>query len=168
MPRDAATLPRRSAAAGAHTEAGAAFTALVIELFRLNGAMVAVGDDMTRDLGMTAARWQVLGAIGGEPKTVAGAARQMGLTRQNVQRIADWLVESGIAEFVDNPNHRRAKLVALTKEGAALRQQLGRRQARWANASGAHFTADELRGATDVLKRLKRALEKRNKQEEGK
>jgi DNA-binding MarR family transcriptional regulator len=162
MSRDTNYLPRRSAGAGAHSEAGAAFTALVIELFRVNGAMVAVGDDMTRDLGMTAARWQVLGAIGSEPKTVAAAARQMGLTRQNVQRIADWLVESGIAEFVDNPNHRRAKLVALTKEGAALRQQLGRRQARWANASGGHFTADELRATTDILKRLKKALEKRS------
>ena len=168
MPRDSTTLPRRSAAAGAHSEAGAAFTALVIELFRLNGAMVAVGDGMTRDLGLTAARWQVLGAIGGEPKTVAAAARQMGLTRQNVQRIADWLVESGIAEFIDNPNHRRAKLVALTKEGAALRQQLGRRQARWANATGGQFTAGELRATTDVLKRLKRALEKRNKPAEEK
>ncbi|HWE75402.1 MAG TPA: MarR family transcriptional regulator [Stellaceae bacterium] len=153
-------LPRRSANAGAHSEAGAAFTQLVIEVFRLNGAMVAVGDELTRDLGLTTARWQVLGAIGNEPKTVAAAARLMGLTRQNVQRIADWLVESGIAEFVDNPNHRRAKLVALTKEGAALRQQLGRRQARWANASGASFTADELRATMDILKRLKRALEK--------
>ncbi|HEY1504888.1 MAG TPA: MarR family transcriptional regulator [Stellaceae bacterium] len=162
MSQASSYLPRRSAVAGAHTEAGAAFTELVIELFRVNGTMVAVGDDMTRDLGMTAARWQVLGAIGSEPKTVAGAARQMGLTRQNVQRIADWLVESGIAEFVDNPNHRRAKLVALTKTGAALRLQLGRRQARWANAVGAHVGAGELRATTDVLKRLKKALEKRS------
>ncbi|HKT17080.1 MAG TPA: MarR family transcriptional regulator [Stellaceae bacterium] len=159
MPSDGTALPRRSAA---HTEAGTAFTELVLELFRVNGALVAAGDDMTRDLGMTAARWQVLGAIGSEPKTVAAAARQMGLTRQNVQRIADWLVESGIAEFVDNPNHRRAKLVALTKDGVALRRQLGRRQARWANATGGQFTTAELRATTGVLKRLKKALEKRS------
>jgi DNA-binding MarR family transcriptional regulator len=151
---------RRAAAAGAHSEGGAAFTALVIELFRLNGTMIAVGDALTRDLGMTSARWQVLGAVGKEPKTVAAAARQMGLTRQNVQRIADWLVESGIAEFVDNPNHRRAKLVALTKEGMALRQRLSRRQVAWANATAAHFTADELAAAADVMRRLKKALER--------
>ncbi len=158
MPRDRVTLPRRSAP---HTEAGSAFTELVIELFRVNGALAADGDDMTRDLGMTTSRWQVLGAIGSEPKTVAAAARQMGLTRQNVQRIADWLVESGIAEFVDNPNHRRAKLVALSKEGMGLRQQLGLRQARWANAIGGQFAAAELRATTGALKRLKKALEKR-------
>lgn len=160
MPRDSNDLPRRSAGAGAHSETGAAFTALVIELFRLNGTMIAVGDEMTRDLGLTSARWQVLGAIGKEPKTVAAAARQMGLTRQNVQRIADWLVESGIAEFVDNPNHRRAKLVALTKQGIALREQLGKRQARWANATGAHFNASELAAATQMLQRLKKVLER--------
>jgi DNA-binding MarR family transcriptional regulator len=160
MPRDSSYLPRRSAGAGAHTQAGAAFTDLVIELFRVNGTMIAVGDELTRDLGLTSARWQVLGAVGKEPKTVAAAARQMGLTRQNVQRIADWLVESGIAEFIDNPNHRRAKLVALTKEGVALRERLGKRQAKWANATGAHFTADELLATADVLRRLKKALER--------
>jgi DNA-binding MarR family transcriptional regulator len=160
MPRDTSYLPRRSAAAGAHTEAGAAFTELVIELFRVNGTMIALGDNLTRDLGLTSARWQVIGAIGSEPKTVAAAARQMGLTRQNVQRIADWLVESGIAEFVDNPNHRRAKLVALTKQGTALRQQLGRRQARWANATGAHFKTGELVATTALLQRLKKVLER--------
>jgi DNA-binding MarR family transcriptional regulator len=160
MPRDSSYLPRRSAGAGAHTQAGAAFTDLVIELFRVNGTMIAVGDELTRDLGLTSARWQVLGAVGKEPKTVAAAARQMGLTRRNVQRIADWLVESGIAEFTDNPNHRRAKLVALTKEGVALRERLGKRQAKWANATGAHFTVDELLATADVLRRLKKALER--------
>ncbi|HEY3918991.1 MAG TPA: MarR family transcriptional regulator [Stellaceae bacterium] len=156
----ATPVPRRAVAPRARTEGGDAFTDLVIELFRLNGTMIAVGDAMTRDLGMTSARWQVLGAVGKEPKTVAMAARQMGLTRQNVQRIADWLVESGIAEFVDNPSHRRAKLVALTKQGMALRQRLGRRQAIWANATAAHFTAAELAATADVLRRLKRALER--------
>lgn len=151
---------RRSSAADAHTEGGAAFTEFVIGLFRLNGALVALGDGMTRDLGMTGARWQVLGAIGDEPKTVAAAARQMGLTRQNVQRIADWLVESGFAQFLDNPNHRRAKLVALTEQGKALRQRLGRRQAKWANATAAHFAAGELAAAGATLRRLKKVLER--------
>jgi DNA-binding MarR family transcriptional regulator len=163
MPRDthsvSASVSGRSAGAAAHSESGAAFTELVIELFRLNGTMIAVGDEMTRDLGLTSARWQVLGAIGKEPKTVAAAARAMGLTRQNVQRIADWLVENGIAEYVDNPNHRRAKLVALTKQGAALRQRIGRRQVAWANATAAQFTAAELSRAADLLRRLRGVLE---------
>jgi len=160
MARSPKPLRGRAAPSGAHSEGGAAFTELVIELFRVNGAMIASGDAMTRDLGMTSARWQVLGAVGKEPKTVAAAARQMGLTRQNVQRIADWLVESGIADFVDNPNHRRAKLVTLTKQGMALRQQLGRRQVIWANAVAEHFTTSELAATTEILRRLKKTLER--------
>lgn len=160
MARSPKPLRGRAALHGAHTEGGAAFTELVIEQFRLNGAMIAAGDALTRDLGMTSARWQVLGAVGKEPKTVAAAARQMGLTRQNVQRIADWLVESGIADFIDNPNHRRAKLVALTKQGMALRQQLGGRQAIWANAVADYFSAAELATTTEILRRLKKTLER--------
>ena len=140
----------------AHTPSGAAFTRLVFDLFRLYGRMIASGDRMGVDLGMTSARWQVLGAIGAEPKTVAAAARAMGLTRQNVQRIADWLVESGLADYVDNPNHRRAKLVALTSKGVAMRLKLHRRQVKWANEVGEHLTVKELEAAIDVLKRLQR------------
>jgi DNA-binding MarR family transcriptional regulator len=139
-----------------HTPSGAAFTRLVLDLFRLNGRMIASGDRMGADLGMTSARWQVLGAVGSEPKTVAAAARAMGLTRQNVQRIADWLVESGLAEYVDNPNHRRAKLVALTPKGAAMRVKLHRRQVKWANEIGLQLTVKELETTIDVLKRLQR------------
>jgi len=160
MARSPKPLRGRAAPSGAHSEGGAAFTELVIELFRVNGAMIASGDAMTRDLGMTSARWQVLGAVGKEPKTVAAAARQMGLTRQNVQRIADWLVESGIADFIDNPNHRRAKLVTLTKQGMALRQQLGVRQVIWANAVAERFSAAELAATTEILRRLKKTLER--------
>ena len=141
-----------------HTPEGVAFTNFVVELFRLNGKMIAAGDKLTRDLGMTSARWQVLGAIGREAKTVADAARVMGLTRQNVQRIADWLVESGMAEFIDNPNHRRAKLVTLTPKGVALRQRINRRQTKWANDIAARLTLDELETAIDLLKRVGRRL----------
>jgi len=141
-----------------HTPAGTAFTHLVFEVFRLNGRMIASGDRLGGDLGMTSARWQVLGAVGAEPKTVAAAARAMGLTRQNVQRIADWLVESGFAEYLDNPNHRRAKLVALTPKGAALRLKLHRRQVKWANEVGGDLTVKELEAVVDVLKRLQRRV----------
>ncbi len=43
----------------------------------------------------------------------------MGLTRQAVQRIVDLLAERGMVAFEDNPHHRRAKLVVLTRAGLA-------------------------------------------------
>ena len=85
--------------------------------FRLNGQLLALAEELARPAGLTAAWWQVLGAVLGEPRTVSEIAREMGLTRQSVQRIADLLVAAGLASYADNPAHRRAKLVRLTSAG---------------------------------------------------
>ena len=112
----------------------AALTSLILEVFRLNGALISAGDDLVADLGLTSARWQVLGAIALAPtaETVARLARSMGLHRQGVQRIVNELAAEGIVGLDDNPHHRRAKLVRLTKKGEALFRAAGQRQRPWA------------------------------------
>ncbi len=87
--------------------------------FRLNGQLLAVAEELARPVGLTAAWWQVLGAALGAPQSVSAIARTMGLTRQSVQRIADLLVERGLAAYEENPAHRRAKLVTPTDAGRA-------------------------------------------------
>lgn len=88
-------------------------------IFQLNGQFLAVSEELARPAGLTAAWWQVLGAVLREPLPVAGVARSMGITRQSVQRIADLLAANGLAEYVPNPAHRRAKLLRPTEEGRA-------------------------------------------------
>ncbi|MFC6050148.1 MarR family transcriptional regulator, partial [Methylobacterium hispanicum] len=63
-----------------------AWSGLAIEVFRLNGDLVEGGDALVRDLGLTSARWQVLGAVALSPVPlpVAHIARNMGLARQSV------------------------------------------------------------------------------------
>ncbi|MFI6324448.1 MarR family winged helix-turn-helix transcriptional regulator [Nonomuraea sp. NPDC050556] len=90
-----------------------------LTVFRLNGQFLDVAEELARPSGLTAAWWQVLGAVLHEPLPVAGIARVMGMTRQGVQRIADLLVEKGLAEYRPNPAHRRAKLLQPTLEGRA-------------------------------------------------
>ena len=72
---------------------------------------IGFGDAMGEPSGQTSARWRVLAAIDEEPLSVAQIARAWWLTRQSVQRVADVLVEDGLATYEDNPHHRRAKLV---------------------------------------------------------
>lgn len=94
---------------------------LVIAVFRLNGRLVDTGNHLVRQLGVTTAWWQVLGALGYAPSPlpVAHIARNMGLSRQAVQRVVDLLVDRGLVRLAENPHHRRAKLVVLTAAGRA-------------------------------------------------
>jgi DNA-binding MarR family transcriptional regulator len=88
-------------------------SAAAITTFRLNGQFLALAEELARPAGLTAAWWQVLG----EPLPVAGIAREMGITRQSVQRVADILAERGLAQYLPNPAHRRAKLLTPTEQG---------------------------------------------------
>jgi DNA-binding MarR family transcriptional regulator len=139
--------------------AGNALTDLVLEVFRLNGRLLAAGDRMTRPAGQTSARWQVLGAIDAEPCTVSGIARAMGLTRQSVQRTADRLHAEGLVSYVDNPAHRRAKLVALTTRGRAVLDGITLRQVVWANELGAGLGEADVRRALRVIHAFREMLE---------
>ncbi|MEV3980486.1 MarR family winged helix-turn-helix transcriptional regulator [Nonomuraea sp. NPDC049758] len=102
---------------GGGSAAAELLSGLALASFRLNGQFLHVAEELAKPAGMTAAWWQVLGAVLGEPLPVAGIARVMGMTRQGVQRIADLLVERGLAEYRPNPAHRRAKLLQPTEAG---------------------------------------------------
>jgi DNA-binding MarR family transcriptional regulator len=69
----------------------AALTELILETFRLNGRLIAAGDSLVRDLGLTRALWQILGAIALSPVPlpVALIASNRGLTRQSVQKLVN-------------------------------------------------------------------------------
>ena len=130
MYRPSRSTTRRPGTRRRPTPAGDAFTAVVLEVFRLNGALLAAGNTLCEGTGLTSARWQVLGAIAmrASPLTVAQIARAMGLTRQSVQRLVDELQQEGVVERVADPEHRRARPVRLTERGAALYAEMRRRQ----------------------------------------
>lgn len=143
------------------TPAAEALTSLMLEVFRVNGDLLSEGNRLTRSVGQTSARWQVLGAIRA-PQTVASIARQRGLARQSVQRTADLLAADGLVEYVDNPAHRRAKLVRLTPLGAEVLEEITRAQISWANrlARTIPFDEDDIRQAVAVLGHLRAELER--------
>ena len=143
------------------TTAATELTELVLAVFRLNGSLIAAGDRLVAPLGLTSARWQVLGAIalarGAEP--VANLARNMGLTRQAVQRIVNDLANAGLVTLKPNPHHRRAHLVVLTAAGRKLYESAHQRQVPWVNALARGLKETELRAATAALRAVTRRLE---------
>jgi len=140
---------------------GAAMTALILEVFRLNGRLLAAGDRLVAPLGLTSARWQVLGAItlSPTPEPVARLARNMGLNRQGVRRIVNELALEGVVAFRDNPHHRRARLVVLTDKGREIRDGANRLQAPWVDALSSGLDAEAVAEACLVLETLRTRLE---------
>ncbi|MCP2291584.1 MarR family winged helix-turn-helix transcriptional regulator [Nocardia amikacinitolerans] len=135
------------------------FSTAAITSFRLNGQFLAIAEELAKPAGITAAWWQVLGAVLNEPLPVAGIARAMGITRQSVQRIADLLVDKGLAEYRPNPAHRRAKLVAITEEGHAAVQRINPRHAVFADRLAAELGMDEFARIVEALTRLSAAVD---------
>jgi DNA-binding MarR family transcriptional regulator len=129
-------------------------------VFRLNGQFLAVAEELAKPAGLTAAWWQVLGAVLGEPLPVSGIARAMGITRQSVQRVADLLVDKGLAEYRANPAHRRAKLLAPTADGRAAVARVDPGHAAFADRLARAYGDDTaLADAVRVLERLSQVLE---------
>lgn len=134
-----------------------AVTALVLDLFRVNNLALNSGDRLVAEIGLTSARWQVLGSIvaAERPQPVAWLARDMGTNRQNVQRIVNDLAKDGLIEFQPNPHHRRAQLVVLTGKGRQAFEAAIARQIPWAERLAQGLDAPTITSAHRVLSTLK-------------
>lgn len=144
------------------TKVGEALTGLILDVFRLNGSLLVAGDRLVADLGLTSARWQILGAItqAERPESVAWLARSMGLHRQGVQRIVNELERDGIVEFKPNPHHKRAHLVLLTAKGRKLYADAMKLQAPWVNALADGLKLKDLETTRRVIEQIRERLEK--------
>jgi DNA-binding MarR family transcriptional regulator len=127
--------------------------------FRLNGQFLALGEELATPVGLTAAWWQVLGTVLNRPHSVADIAREVGVTRQSVQRVADLLVDRGLAEYRPNPAHRRAKLLQPTDQGRAAVRRIAPSHAAFARLLTQELGYVELRRILNDLGRLSNALD---------
>jgi DNA-binding MarR family transcriptional regulator len=97
---------------------------IVADIFELAGRFRADGEAIAATVGQTQARWQVMSAASGAPLTVPQIARRLGVTRQNVQRIADLLVRDDWATFEPNRDHRGSPHLVLNARGRAALARL--------------------------------------------
>ena len=143
------------------TPAGEALSNLILDLFRLNSLLFTAGDRMVAGLGLTSARWQILGAIvtAERPQPVAWLARDLGAARQNVQRIVNDLQRDGLVTFETNPHHRRAQLVVLTEKGRHAFEAAMRLQLPWVNGLADGLSIKDLESTSRVVSTLRGRLE---------
>ena len=145
-----------------HSSKRLLYLELVLSLFRLNGLLIAEGDAMTERLGLTSARWKVIGAIAlsNAGLTVPGIARVLGQSRQAVQRITDVMVSDGLLAYEPNPKHKRSVLVTLTDEGARVYNILREVQDPWAIESTEDIPIEDLDTTLRIVRRLIQKFDK--------
>jgi DNA-binding MarR family transcriptional regulator len=143
------------------TPTGEKATEVILAAFRVNGLLIAAGDLLAAEHGLTSARWQALGAIvlAQRPVTVPQIARRMGLTRQSVHTTVNRLLADEMVELAPNADHRRSPLVDLTDRGRATYQAIDRKQAAWVNQLAAGLTHSDLDTTARVLGELSTRLE---------
>ncbi len=150
------------------TPAGEALTGLMLDLFRVNSLILMAGDRLVSRLGLTSARWQILGTIvaAERPQPVAWLARDLGANRQNVQRIVNDLHKQGFVTFETNPHHRRAQLIVPTEKGRQTFDAAMRLQAPWINDLSEGLSVTDTETVGRVMTALRKKLEANGDAEE--
>jgi len=140
----------------------------MLDLFRLNSLVLTAGDRLVAGLGLTSARWQILGAIvhAERAQPVAWLARDLGANRQNVQRIVNDLQAEGLLAFEANPHHRRAQLVVLTDKGRRTFDAAMALQAPWINDLSEGLSVKDLQTVHRLVTALRKKLESNDETED--
>ena len=88
------------------------------------------------------------------PLTVPQIAQMRPTSRQRMQRLADELAAEGLVNFIDNPKHRRSKLVQLTPKGDARYRKLDTRFLAIASTLGVALSEADVRKTTEIVRQL--------------
>jgi DNA-binding MarR family transcriptional regulator len=91
----------------------------------------------------------LLGAL-----TVPQIAQMRPTSRQRMQRLADELAAEGLVKFIDNPKHRRSKLVQLTRKGGARYRGLNAQFLGIASTMGVALSEADIRKTTEIVRQL--------------
>jgi DNA-binding MarR family transcriptional regulator len=130
-----------------------------LSIFLVNGLLLRTGDRLTRSIGQSSARWQVLGRVGYQPQTVAQIARDMGHARQSVQRVANVLAKEGLVVYQKNPAHRRAPLLELTPHGAQILMTIYSLNEQWIQHILTKLNSAQLSAVAEALEEIAHILE---------
>ena len=88
------------------------------------------------------------------PLTVPQIAQMRPTSRQRMQRLADELAAEGLVEFIENPKHRRSKLVQLTRKGDARYREMEARFLSIASTMGVALSEADIRKTIEIVRHL--------------
>ena len=93
------------------------------------------------------------------PQTVPQMARARPVSRQHIQMLVNPLVERRCVALIDNPAHRRSKLVRLTPRGRKLVDRMRKRESRIFGALGSDMSEKQLQSAATVVRSVRESFD---------
>ncbi len=105
---------------------------------------------------VTPQQWAILTALAGseQPLSLAGLARVMLVSKQNMTGMVARLEQLGFVERQGDPNDLRASRLVLTRRGRATVEKLRPAYEEWRRELGGEIPERELDAATRVVDRL--------------
>lgn len=122
--------------------------------------MRKAAEEMLGEGAQSAGRRSILKSLSsGGPQTVPQMARRRAVSRQHIQKLVNGLQADGLVELIENPAHKRSRLVRITNDGEAVARATAEREARILPEISRGIAVEDIRSATSVLKKLKAAFE---------
>ena len=132
---------------------------LITETVALFRGLRATGDAMHREIGVTSSMRGVLNTLVQHgPKTVPQLARMRPVSRQHIQKVVNSLLDEGLVQYTENPDHKRSKLVQLTTKGTDVVRAMSRRERRILGRLAIEIGSNRLRETAQTLHHLRRLL----------
>ncbi len=135
---------------------------LLLQVPRLHRLLQSLSaDDEPR---WTIGLWGLLRSIKIDgPRTVPQIARARGLARQQIQKLVDDAEAEGLVRFRQNPDHKRSRIVALTRDGRATFERIDGTIREAAQEMAEGFDIRDLDSALRVLFDLQQSLDARRR-----
>ncbi len=131
----------------------------VLAVRRLCRVLAEAAGHAHAGLGIGAGQRAVLEALAERgPRTVSQLARAQGLSRQRVQALANALLEAGLVEAADNPDHLRSPLLRLGASGQKALEAARRREARQLAGLAGRIPGADLKATLKTLNALETEL----------
>lgn len=134
--------------------------AIITEIQRLSPLLAEIGAVLHAATGVTNPMRQVLELlVDGVPATVPVLAGALKVSRQHVQTVVNELIDKKLVKTLDNPGHKRSRLIAATERGAAALKEIRAREAPIGSKLAAELSAEDAAIAAAALTKLRERLE---------
>lgn len=135
---------------------------LAFQVFRIDSILQENSEWLVKDLGLTHARVRILFSMHKaqpELRSISDIARDIGLSRQAVQRLTTQMLKEGILEEQTNPLQNKSRFFTISQYGQQLVSESRRRRSILVNHALGEEVLEQLKTASQFLQVLEDALE---------